>query len=111
MSRAFFQIKWGTVGAVGLLSGAAALLITGAWLSVEFILDPRSVVWLNPYLPEGSKILVAGSDDLRTLAELQAALKKTGRAIGDPILLDSNFKDIQKIFRSSFARADSPRSL
>ncbi len=88
MSRTFFQIKWGTVGAIGLLSGAAALLIGGAWLSVEFILDPRSVIWLNQYLPEGSKILVAGSEELRTLAELQAALKKTGRAIGDPILLD-----------------------
>lgn len=88
MSRAFFQIKWEAVGAIGLLSGAAALLIGGAWLSVEFILDPRSVIWLNQYLPEGSKILVVGSDELRTLAELQAALKKTGRAIGDPILLD-----------------------
>ncbi len=96
ISRAFFQIKWGTVGAIGLLSGAAALLITGAWLSVEFILDPRSVIWLNSYLPDGSKILVAGSEDLRTLAELQEAMKKTGRAIGDPILLDSNSKTSKK---------------
>ncbi|MCY7323652.1 MAG: hypothetical protein LH660_18065 [Phormidesmis sp. CAN_BIN36] len=96
MSRAFFQIKWETVGAIGLLSGAAALLIGGAWLSVEFILDPRSVIWLNQYLPEGSKILVAGSEELRTLAELQAALKKTGRAIGDPISLESTLKEAKK---------------
>ena len=96
VSRAFFQIKWGTVGAIGLLSGAAALLVCGAWLSVEFILDPRSVIWLNQYLPDGSKILVAGSDDLRTLTELQAALKKTGRTTGDPILLESNLKAAKK---------------
>ena len=96
ISRAFFQIKWGRLGAIGLLSGSAALLIGGAWLSVKFILDPRSVVWLNQYLPEGSKILVVGSDELRTLAELQAALKKTGRATSDPILLESPLKAAKK---------------
>ncbi|MCY7275327.1 MAG: hypothetical protein LH702_16710, partial [Phormidesmis sp. CAN_BIN44] len=83
---------WGTIGAIGLLSVAAGLVISGAWLSVEFILDPRSVIWLNHYLPDGAKIPIVGSDELRTLAELQEALKKTGRTIGDPILLDSNLK-------------------
>ncbi|MCY7273542.1 MAG: hypothetical protein LH702_07285 [Phormidesmis sp. CAN_BIN44] len=92
ISRAPFQIKWGTIGAIGLLSVAAGLVISGAWLSVEFILDPRSVVWLNHYLPDGAKIPIVGSDELRTLAELQEALKKTGRTIGDPILLESNLK-------------------
>ena len=85
ISRAPFQIKWGTIGAIGLLSIAAGLVISGAWLSVEFILDPRSVIWLNHYLPDGAKIPIVGSAELRTLAELQEALRKTGRTIGDPI--------------------------
>ncbi len=92
ISRAPFQIKWGTIGAIGLLSVAAGLVISGAWLSVEFILDPRSVVWLNHYLPDGVKISVGGADELRTLPELQEALKRTGRTIGDPIVLDNNLK-------------------
>ncbi len=92
ISRTPFQIKWGTIGAIGLLSVAAGLVISGAWLSVEFILDPRSMTWLNHYLPDGAKIPITGADELRTLAELREALKKTGRTIGDPILLDSNLK-------------------
>ncbi len=92
ISRAPFQIKWGTIGAIGLLSVAAGLVISGAWLSVEFILDPRSVIWLNHYLPDEAKIPIVGSAELRTLAELQEALRKTGRTIGNPILLDSNLK-------------------
>lgn len=97
ISRAPFQIKWGTIGAIGLLSIAAGLVISGAWLSVEFILDPRSVIWLNHYLPDGAKIPIVGSAELRTLVELQEALRKTGRTIGNPILLDSNLKSTKKL--------------
>ncbi len=67
-------------------------MISGAWLSVKFILDPRSVIWLNRYLPDGAKISLVGADELRTLPELQDALKRTGRTIGDPILLDNPLK-------------------
>jgi hypothetical protein len=85
--RAPSQIRWGTLGAIAVLIGAAGFVSGSAWLSVQFIIDPRSVIWLNQYLPEGARILVSG-DEPRTLAEVQAALKKTGRTTGDPILLE-----------------------
>jgi hypothetical protein len=81
------RIRWGTVGAIAVLVGAAGLVAGSAWLSVQFIVDPRSVVWLNQYLPVGAKIPV-GSDEPRTLADVQAALKKAGLTTGDPILLE-----------------------
>ncbi|KAM3098513.1 hypothetical protein ACKFKG_05645 [Phormidesmis sp. 146-35] len=92
ISRTLLRIRWGTVGAIVVLIGAAGLVAGSAWLSVQFIVDPRSVVWLNQYLPAGAKIPV-GADEPRTLAEVQAALKKAGLTTGDPILLErSNTK-------------------
>jgi hypothetical protein len=87
ISKTLLQIRWGTVGAIAVLIGAAGLVAGSAWLSVQFIVDPRSVVWLNQYLPVGARIPVGG-DEPRTLVEVQLALKKTGRTMGDPILLD-----------------------
>ncbi len=87
ISKTLLRIRWGTVGAIVVLIGAAGLVAGSAWLSVQFIVDPRSVVWLNQYLPAGAKIPV-GADEPRTLADVQTALKKAGLTMGDPILLE-----------------------
>ncbi|MGV0027639.1 hypothetical protein [Phormidesmis priestleyi] len=84
--RTPLRIRWGTLGAIVILISAAGFVAGSAWLSVQFIVDPRSVVWLNQYLPAGAQI--PGGDEPRTLVEVQAALKKVGLTMGDPILLE-----------------------
>lgn len=88
ISKAPFQIRWGTLGAIVILLSAAGLVAGSAWLSIQFIVNPRSVGWLNQYLPEGARFAVMGGDEPRTLVEVQAALKKVGLTTGNPILLN-----------------------
>lgn len=85
------------IALASVLAGAAAIVAGSAWLSLEFMKDPRSVVWLNRYLPEGAKIPVSAWDDPKTMAEIQADLDKSGLVAGEPIFVNMTLKSQQKI--------------
>ncbi|NJR50822.1 MAG: hypothetical protein HC780_15895 [Leptolyngbyaceae cyanobacterium CSU_1_3] len=105
--RAPFQIRWSTVGAIVTLAGAAGLVAGSAWLSVQFIVDPRSVIWLNQFLPVEARIPVVGGDEPRTLAEVQTALKKAGLTTGDPLLLEGTAKKNTDLLLPILKRQDN----
>jgi hypothetical protein len=69
------------------LLGSAGLVASSGWFSVQFMLDPRSLAWMNAYLPAGMKLPAAEKDPRQTLAQVKAALKKHGLAAGEPIFL------------------------
>ncbi len=68
-----------------LLISAAGLVVGIGWLSVQFFLDPKSVAWMNQYLPANAKIPYSTWDDPKTLTEIQGDLRKAGLTAGSPI--------------------------
>lgn len=74
---------------IALWSGTTVLVMSSVWLSVKFMIDPRSVAWMNQFLPENAKIPVMGWDDPKTMTEINRDLKKEGLIAGDPISIKS----------------------
>lgn len=68
---------------------ASGLVAGSAWASFQFIIDPKSVAWMNRYLPEGARIPLSVWDDPKTLAEVQSDLKRNGLSAGDQIRVES----------------------
>jgi hypothetical protein len=63
--------------------------VTGCgWLSIQFLMNPKSVMWVNSYLPKPMQIKVEGWDQPYTIAEIQRQLTKAGLAMGDQIRLE-----------------------
>jgi hypothetical protein len=85
--------SWATSLSSLMLLAAIGGGVTGAgWLSVQFLLNPRSVIWVNNYLPEPLQLKIAGWDQPRTLREITAELTKSGLWLGDQIRLSSDDK-------------------
>lgn len=82
-------LPWNSIGSFVAIATAAGLVGTSLWLSTEFIKDPRSVAWMNRYLPDNAKIPIAGWDDPKTIGEIQADLKKAGAIAGEPIQIET----------------------
>ncbi len=97
MKRLPFKKSWRSIAIATVLASAAAIVAGSAWLSLEFMKDPRSVVWLNRYLPDNAKIPINGWDDPKTMAEIQTDLRKSGLVAGDPILINMTLKSDQPI--------------
>lgn len=104
----FSAIPWKSVGSFFAIASAAGFVVSSTWLSAQFIIDPRSVVWMNQYLPKQAKIPVSAWDDPKTLKEIQAELRKVGMFAGEPIRVETAIKAKQKqtdllipIYRSS----------
>jgi hypothetical protein len=81
-----------------LILGAAGFVAVSGWLSVQFFLDPKSVAWLNQYLPEKARIPYSTWDDPKTISEIQAELRKSGLTAGDPIRVERKSKDKKPLF-------------
>jgi hypothetical protein len=84
--------RLGSLGVFLIILSAAALVAGSAWLSLQFIIDPKSVVWMNRYLPEGAKIPLSAWDDPKTMAEIQAELRRNGLTVGNSIRVESSTK-------------------
>ncbi|MBW4537867.1 MAG: hypothetical protein KME43_01835 [Myxacorys chilensis ATA2-1-KO14] len=86
----------GSLGVFLTIASAAGLVTTSAWMSFQFIKDPKSVAWMNHYLPEGARIPLSAWDDPKTMAEVQADLRKKGLRAGDPIRVESGAKSAKR---------------
>lgn len=89
-------IRWKSIGSFFAIASAAGFVISSTWLSAQFMIDPRSVVWMNQYLPKQAKIPISAWDDPKTLREIQAELRKAGLFAGDPIRVETAVKAQQK---------------
>lgn len=58
-------------------------------MSVSFIIDPRSALWMNEFLPANAKIPISRWDDPKTLREIKAELRQAGLIAEDPITIKS----------------------
>lgn len=85
-------IPWKSVGSGVVIVTAAGLVASSIWLSLQFIKDPRSVAWMNQYLPKNAKIPISAWDDPKTLREVQADLGRAGLFAGEPIRIETATK-------------------
>jgi hypothetical protein len=84
-----------------ILCSTAGLVISSGVLSVQFILEPRSIAWLNQYLPDHLQIPIAQFDKPLTLSKIRQALQNSGQDLGEAIALPGNaqlYPVIQKEF-------------
>ncbi|NJM49150.1 MAG: hypothetical protein HC860_25740 [Alkalinema sp. RU_4_3] len=86
----------GLVSSLSAISGLlvfGAIVIGGGVLSAQFLVSPKSIVWVNQYLPEGLQLQVPGWDQPRTMAEITDDLQKAGLKPGEKLLLGANKQD------------------
>ena len=73
-------------------------IITGSGLlSAQFILAPKSIAWVNDYLPEALQVPLPEWDRPQTLDDIKQTLQTTDRKIGDIIELDNRDRLIPTI--------------
>ncbi|MGI0493137.1 hypothetical protein ACN4EG_15240 [Alkalinema pantanalense CENA528] len=77
---------------LALLLGIGSLVVGAGVLSAQFIVQPKSVVWVNRYLPEAWQIPVPDWDAPQTLAEIKTDVKNARYRLGDAIALSG--KDV-----------------
>ena len=77
------------------IASAAGCVVTSTWLSAQFIIDPKSVAWMNRYLPNQAKIPISAWDDPKTIKEIQADLRKAGLFSGEPLRVETALKEKQ----------------
>ncbi|MBD2330155.1 hypothetical protein [Alkalinema sp. FACHB-956] len=70
-----------------LLLSVGSLVVGAGVISAQFIVQPKSVVWLNRYLPESWQIPVSDWDAPQTLAEIRAEVKQEGHILGEKLAL------------------------
>lgn len=82
-------LPWKSIGSFMAIASAAGLVGTSIWLSSQFIMDPRSVAWMNQFLPNNAKIPLSVWDDPKTFKEIQSDLKKAGLYSGDLLRIET----------------------
>lgn len=65
------------------LFGVGGLVASSGALGLQFILEPKSVAWLNDYLPETLQIPLADWDRPHTLEEIKKNLTKGDLTLGE----------------------------
>ncbi len=73
----------GHVLPIVVLFGAGGLVVGSGLVGLQFILEPKSVVWLNDYLPEKLQIPLANWDRPQTLEEIEKDLTKSSLTLGE----------------------------
>ncbi len=89
-------VPWKSIGSFLAIASAAGFVVTSTWLSAQFMIDPRSVAWMNQYLPKHARIPISAWDDPKTLKEIQADLNKAGLFAGEPLRVETAIKAKQK---------------
>ncbi|MEM6753171.1 MAG: hypothetical protein AAF630_09405 [Cyanobacteria bacterium P01_C01_bin.38] len=75
--------------AMTILLSSAGVVVALSWISILFIFNPVSVLWLNPFLPEWAKISSNTEDKPHTVKQIQAEIKKQERIAGKILPLES----------------------
>ncbi|MCA1993537.1 MAG: hypothetical protein LDL41_16070, partial [Coleofasciculus sp. S288] len=78
------------LGAIAALMATGGLVVGGIWLAILLMINPDSVVWLNQFLPEWTRIPVAEVSPPQTLAEIRQEAQKTGLMAGEPQFLNTD---------------------
>ena len=89
-------VPWRSIGSFFAILSAAGFVVSSTWLSAQFIIDPRSIIWMNRYLPSQAKIPVSDWDDPKTMQEIQADLQKAGLISGEPLKVKTTLSAKQK---------------
>lgn len=85
------QNVWlGGLGAISALIVTGGMLIGGAWLAILLMIDPNTVVWLNRFLPEWSRIRITATLPPKTLAAIQDEIRKNGLIAAEPLPLNNS---------------------
>ena len=71
------------------LLSIGAIVTGGGLLSAQFILAPKSIAWVNDYLPEALQVPLPEWDRPQTLGDIKKSLQTADRKIGDIIEFDN----------------------
>jgi hypothetical protein len=82
------------LGASILILSSAGLIAGGAWLSIQLIIDPNALIWLNRFLPAWTRIPLVAKDSLQTLEQIGAGVTERGLFLGESIPLNSQGTEI-----------------
>ena len=72
-----------TLGAIATLIATGGIVVGGIWLAILLMVNPNSIIWLNQFLPEWTRIPIAGDSPPKTLAAIQDEVRKSGRIPGE----------------------------
>lgn len=89
--------------AIAILLSSAGVVVALSWISISFIFNPVSVIWLNPFLPEWAKITSNAEDKPHTVEQIQAEIQKQKRIAGKILPLESKADEsfLLPIYRDS----------
>lgn len=87
--------------AMTVLLCSAGLITTFAWISIQFILNPEQVSWLNKFLPGSGNISDNNPERSQTLKEIQDSLSKQGQIAGQilPLERDTTTSFLLPVFK------------
>ena len=75
------------IGVILALIATGGIVIAGIWLAILLMINPNAIVWLNQFLPEWTRIPIAGNSPPQTIAAIQAEIRKNGLTPGEIQLL------------------------
>ena len=75
------------IGVISALILTGGIVITGIWLAILLMINPNAIIWLNQFLPEWTRIPIAGNTPPKTLAAIKAEIRKNGLTPGEIQLL------------------------
>ncbi len=94
-----------SVSSVLLVLGIGGAVTGCGWLSMQFLMNPKSIVWVNSYLPKPLQLKIPGWDQPYPIADIKAQLKKAGLTMGEPMRLTD--KDKSELLIPVFATDDA----
>jgi hypothetical protein len=81
-----------SLSSVLLVLGIGSAVTGCGWLSVQFLMNPKSIVWVNSYLPKPLQLKIPGWDQPYPLADIKAQLRQAGMTMGEPLRLSDQGK-------------------
>ncbi len=76
-----------SLSSIILVLGVGAAVTGCGWLSVQFLMNPKSIVWVNSYLPQPLQLKIPGWDQPYPLADIKAQLRQARMTMGEPLRL------------------------
>lgn len=77
---------WGLAWAIALVGSAAGGAVGLGWLSIQLIINPQSVQWVNQWVP-GWSIAQKSDQSAKSLQEIRTELRQQGKAPGEWLAL------------------------
>jgi hypothetical protein len=73
-----------TLGVLSSIIVAGSIIAGGIWLGILLMINPNSVVWINRFLPEWTRIPIVASSAPQTLASIQDEVRQSRLIPGEP---------------------------